>query len=491
MGQPSGASGAANTKGAGVTAASPTASNLQSRPATSRLLPAGSAWSGWPLIAVCGGWLLAGCSGCATHAQRLVGPRQAFYTNDLEDAHAQLEKLASKRGDAQVVELDLALVDLLQGDPASAERRLRQVRDALDDLEQMSLAESAAAAVTDDQRRAYAGEDYEKLLLRVFLTLTSLMQDGVDAESYALQTLAKQEQLRIDAQERWGKQLDPAYGIPPIAPYLRGVIREASLNSYDDAVRGYAQASRLLPEATWLQQDLQRAAQGVHSQPGHGVVLVIALVGRGPYKIEVEERATQEALLIADRIVSAVGRYSVPPTLAPIKIPQIVSPPKPFDLIGVQVDGQAWSTTLPITDVHRLASETYAEKLPEVMARAVARRIIKKGAVYAAKDQLEVHSSLASLAMDAAGVVWEATEAADTRCWGLLPREIQVLRLELPVGHHRLTLEPLRGGRAVAAGAPCEVDVVDGGNTYILSYWPEAHPIGNILVSGRSPATGF
>jgi len=258
---------------------------------------------------------------------------------------------------------------------------------------------------------------------------------------------------------------------------------EASMSNYDDALRGYTQAAALLPEASFLQVDMERAAHGVHSPPGHGVVVVIAMVGRGPYKIEVEELASQEALLIADRIVSAVGQYSVPPTLAPIKIPQIVSPAKPFDLVGIEVDGRPVSTTLPITDVHRLASETFAAKLPEVMARTVARRVVKKGAVYAAKDQMNLNSSLTSLAMDAAGVLWEATESADTRCWGLLPREIQVLRLELPAGAHRLNLEPVTQGRPVGSGTECRVSVVDGRNTYVLSYWPETRPIGQILVS--------
>lgn len=423
---------------------------------------------------------------CSTHAQRLAVPRQTFYANDLAQAQTQLSKLATKRGgDAHVVELDLAMVDLLQGNLAEAQRRLRLVRDQFDHLEQKSLTEAAMSLMTDDRRRAYSGEDYEKLLIRVFLSLASLMQDGVDAQSYALQTLSKQEQLRLAAQEKWGEKIPESYCVPAIAPYLRGVMSEASLSNYDDAWRGYSDAAALMPEASFLQADIERAAHGVHSRPGHGVVMVIALVGRGPYKVEVEERATQEALLIADRIVSAIGQYSVPPTLAPIKVPKIVSPAKPFDLVGVEVDGKPISTTLPITDVHQLASETYAAKLPEVMARTVARRIVKKGAVYAAKEQMNVNSSITSLAMDAAGVVWEATEAADTRCWGLLPREIQVLRLELPAGVHQLNLEPVTSGRPVGSGSACSVPVVDGRNTYVLSYWPETRPIGQILVSRR------
>ena len=73
-------------------------------------------------------------------------------------AQTQLTKLASKRGgDKNVVNLDLAIVDLLQGNPHGAEQRLREVRDNLDHLEQTSLAEAAAAVITDDQRRSYEG----------------------------------------------------------------------------------------------------------------------------------------------------------------------------------------------------------------------------------------------------------------------------------------------------------------------------------------------
>ena len=44
---------------------------------------------------------------------------------------------------------------------------------------------------------------------------------------------------------------------------------------------------------------------------------------------------------------------------------------------------------------------------------------------------------MTSVALDIAGIAWEATEAADTRCWGLLPEKIQVLRIELPAGRHQ------------------------------------------------------
>lgn len=435
----------------------------------------------FPLLRTC---LLLAAVGCSTHAQRLQQPRQLFYDNQIDSAHAQLQKLSDKRGrDATVIELDLAMADLVRGDPAGAERRLREVRDKWDHLEQASALESATSMLTDDQRRAYSGEDYEKLLLRTFLSLSSLMQDGVDAESYTLQLLDKHEKLQVKASERWGPVASTAYQPPAIGFYLRGLLRESTHSNYDDALRAYELTSQFLPDPSFVAADIQRVTQGVHSHKGNGVLYVFALVGRGPYKVEVAEYATSDALLIADRIVSAVGQYSVPPTLAPVKIPRIASPPKQFDVISVSLGNQVAGFTLPLADLDALATSTYEAKLPEVMARAVSRRVMKKGAVYLAKDQLQASAPLASLGMDAVGVAWEATESADTRCWGLLPREIQVLRLELPAGTHQLSFRPAANGRLVGRSTDQPVDIVDGRNTFLLSYWPDLEPIGQTLVS--------
>lgn len=423
--------------------------------------------------------------GCSNHAKRLRGPRQQFYGNNLLVAHQDLSTISKKKpGDRTVAELDLAVIELLQGQASSAERRLRSVRDQWDELEQKSLAEQTQVMLTDDQNRKYPGETHERLMVGVFLTLASLMQDGVDAEAYSLQTLMKQQQLVEKLNADGESPVSDLLGVPPIAAYLRGVVREATLHDYDDALRMYHLTHCLLPDHPGLLQDIERAEYGAHSRPGHGVVYVIALVGRGPYKIEQSEPVTQAVLFQADRIVSILGNYSVPPTLAPVKVPVMECPPKRIDLMGVQVNGQPFSTTLPITDIDQLARDTYQAQFSRLMARTVARRIVKKGAVYAAKSQMNANPA-ASLALDVAGVAWEATESADTRCWGLLPREIQMLRLELPEGEHQLGIEPIRAGRAVGKGTRVSVHVLNARNTYVLGYWPDHEPVGQVLV--RTP----
>ncbi len=373
----------------------------------------------------------------------------------------------------------------MQAIPTGPSGTLREVRDRFDYLEQKDVTEAALSYVMDDNQRAYAGEDYEKVLIRVMLALANLMHDGGDAEAYSLQATAKQEQI-IEAGAQLGDENPKAtYQRVAVGAYLHGVLREATHGNYDDAQRAFATVVSWQPGFSPGGFDLQRVREGRHSAPGNGVLYLFAFVGRGPYKREVSEIPTSSAMLIADRILSAVGKHSLPPTLAPIKVPQVVTSENQVDRLLVSVGGQPAGTTETVTDVGQLAVQQYQAVYPYVLARAVARRAVKKAAVYAVKEQVDGLSGWGSLALDAAGVVWEATESADTRCWALLPDTIQVLRLELPAGEHSLGLRPSRGPVPVGGESRFSVLIEDGRNSYALACCPNAKIAGPVLVSNR------
>ena len=426
-----------------------------------------------------------GLSGCSTHSKRLMEPRSLFHQGQMDECRLRLEKLTKNRSDRDVAKLDLAMVDLISGRPKQAEQLLREARDRFEFLEQDSLAEKTVSIWTDDQQRAYAGEDYEKILVYAFLALSNLMHDGGDAESYSLQLNDKQVTLSERALEKLGPQAAEKYSQVPLGHYVRGMLRESSHHDYDDAMQSYHNVCELCPNSQAFLWDFERARSGVHSSPGTGVLYVFALVGRGPHKIEVTEEPTSDALLIADRIVSVVGPYSVPPTIAPIKIPDIQLPPIEVDCIGVSIGGHAIGPTESVTNVEQLALNTYAANRQAIVARAVARRVIKKASIVAAKTTMGKDNNLTSFAMDAAGVVWEATESADTRCWGLLPRDIQVLRVELPIGTHQINLSPLLSARQIGPTASTPIDIVDGRNSYLMCCFPDGKSIGQLVTGPK------
>jgi len=415
--------------------------------------------------------------GCATHLARLEPVRAAWFRGDLGEAERLIAESAGKHpGDADVLTLDQALVALADDRPDEARRLLVQVRDRFDHLEQEDPAEAGWSMLSDDQQRAYAGEDHEKVLVRALAAVADLAADGDDAEALALQAGDKQAEIVAAATADDGTNPKATYRPVALAPYLRGILREETHRDYDDAARHFATVVSWQPDYAPARDDVVRATGGVHSPRGHGVVHVVALVGHGPCKVPVEEIPSSTALLVADQILSATLAQSLPPTVAPIKVPRVVAAPGRARGVAVgrlAATGGGWETagrTATITDVSRMAVEQEAATHDATVARAVARRAIKKATVFGVKEGIGLDRfGPAALLFDVAGVAWEAAENADTRCWGLLPDSIQVLRLELPVGTHALALRAVdEAGHPVGAAGLRQVEVGDGRNTYLV-----------------------
>ena len=141
-------------------------------------------------------------TGCATHMIRLQPVRAAFQRGDVAEADRLIaHELEQRSGEEDLLLLDRAMVTLADGRPADAERMLRRVRDSFEHLEEESSAETTWSMLSDDDARAYHGEDYEKVLLRAMLAIANLVQDGDDAEAYSLQVIDKQQRIQT-----WPKQ---------------------------------------------------------------------------------------------------------------------------------------------------------------------------------------------------------------------------------------------------------------------------------------------
>ncbi len=438
-------------------------------------------WNILAALTVCA--FAAGAAGCSTYSNRLATTHRDFRAGKLNAAMSAIDTAIEEHPeDANVLKLDRAMLELAAGQPAEAERTLREVRTQLDHLEEGSLVEEGVDLLTDGTRSAYAGENYEKILIRAMLALSNLMHDGGDAEAYALQISAKQQQIQREAAAATGDEKAPLPAQVAFGAYIQAAVREESPTRYDEVAAARAQVVSWMPQFVPGEADLHRAQHAAHSAPGNGVLYVFALTGRGPHKVQAVEPASSAALLIADRILSATGDQELPPTIAPVKIPKVVETPSTIDRVGVAVDGKKLGVTETIADINKLALEQQEIAMPAVLARAVVRRVLKKTAVYSAKSAVDADQNVIfDLALTAAGVAWEASESADTRCWGLLPGRIQVLRIELPAGQHTIELEPLAPGPAIEK-ARTTVQIRNGHNTYLLGHFPEDKLVGELTV---------
>lgn len=424
--------------------------------------------------------------GCQSYAARMEVARRQYYGGQIDAALAEIDKAErSYDSSKDVTNLDRSIVLLANGRAEEAEQLLRDVRDHLESLEEKRWVDQGVSMLTDDTRQPYAGEDYEKVLLRVFLALANLMRGGDDVEAYALQVMDKQQQIIDAAADEEGKNPKAAYQQVAVGAYLRGILREQSHTDYDDAARAFEAVAAWQPDFAPGKSDLERVSHGHHSQRGHGVVHLFALVGRGPQKVEVAEVPTSQAMLVADQVFSVFGNQTVPPTLAPIKVPKVVPRQNLIDGVGVRIARNVVGLSQPITHVTQMAIAQAEAMHDHTIGVAVARRAIKKGMIYGAKEFAGVQKgSLIGLGVDLAGVAYEAIEHADTRSWSLLPDSIQVLRLELPAGTHSLGLAPLdRAGRSCGPEVVCNVSVADGRNTYVLANFPGEKLVGQVQVT--------
>lgn len=409
-------------------------------------------------------------------SHRIERGQSAYFSGDLETARTELEKVANSRSPlAKTAKLDLALVELASGDPASALQRLRESRDAFDEQTKLTLVGDAASMITDDRRRTYKPAGYEEVMIRSMMSLCSLASGDGDAESYAMQAQLRQTELARAAEDRGLALTQEVYQPLALAPYMRGVLREATHHDYDDALRAYQLVSHLQPSFAPAAIDIERCGGGVHSAPNHGALYLFACVGRGPILESVEAPTTTAALQIATQVYSlAENQRTMLPNLVSVQVPAVRVPYSPAAAISIDSSGVWLGATQPLVDVGQMASRQNEAEMPWTVARAVVRRVTKEVTVSQATKAVGLDGLPGEVVRFATVNAWSATEKADTRCWSLLAREIQVLRAELPVGRHRIgfsVVDP--NGRALGPRTTMTVEIKDAANTYITIMAPD------------------
>jgi uncharacterized protein len=198
----------------------------------------------------------------------------------------------------------------------------------------------------------------------------------------------------------------------------------------------------------------------------------------------VEAPTTTAALQIATQVYSlAENQRTVLPNLASVKVPKVQVPFSPAAAVSVDSSGVWLGATQPLVDIGEMAIRQNEAEMPWTIARAVARRVTKEVTVSQATKAVGIDGLPGQLVHFATVTAWSATEEADTRCWSLLCREIQVLRAELPVGTHRIGFTVVdANGNNIGPSSCHEVEIQDAENCYVTIIAPDQKAM---VASGR------
>lgn len=457
-------------------------------------------YRGLTTLAICL-WLV----GCQSAARRQLAGVARFEAGEPTAAMAEFDEAAESRGaEAEIIAVDRAIAALMAGDVETSESELRKTRRQMEFLAQKDAVEQTRSVLTDDKSLAWSGREFERRMVDNLLVFASLLGNRQDAFAYSTQVMEQVAQDRQQLQPAPSLPSEPAASQPApktamsqppgprhaanaFAAYLSAGVRSEHMMDSDLTDRAIQQVGFWRSGGTlktgYSDVTAVTAGFGTQTRRQHGTLHVVTFAGRITDWTAETAAPTSGALLIADRILSAVGDHTLPPTVAPVLIarPKIRTSQHPFTTaIRIQSPGvpPALRTSATLVDLNAAAWDSYQHDRNEQIARAVARRIIKKGAVYTAKNQLSVNSDTGvDVLLNLGGVLWEAMEKPDTRHIDLLPERIETVQLELPVGTHTVEVASILRSSAHAAsfGSPAkavEVSIDDGRNTFVVCFRP-------------------
>lgn len=402
---------------------------------------------------------LALLGGCVTYGDWVGHMEGEIAHDDPQGALKVLESRSGMRGkDAALYQMNRGILLRMDGDFAGSNAAFETAKIAIDQQLAISVTEQAGALTINEAQRAYVGEPFERAYIHVYEALNYLDM-GKDDQ-------ARVEILQLDVLLS-GFEKENQYNGSAFPRYLSGMIFE-SLGEWSDAMIAYRkayEAYRRYPArfgvgvSRYLARDLVRLgerlglkeeAEGYRKEfnlsdgelvptSAQGEVIFLLQSGLAPVK--------QESGIVAP---TTQGR------LVSVSLPYYVSRRPAVSGAVVTADGATARATL-VEDIDSIAAETLEQERPALLARAIARAVIKNDI----SRRVSKDNELLGVVTNIAGVV---TERADTRSWSTLPNRIYLARLPLPPGRHVLHVQ-FNGGADAPQDYP--IDIAAGEKRFI------------------------
>ncbi|MDA1260711.1 MAG: hypothetical protein O3A20_08820 [Planctomycetota bacterium] len=290
-----------------------------------------------------------------------------------------------------------------------------------------SLTEGTLSLLLNDKTVPYDGEGFEAALLHGFLAWNFLRLGELDGAMVEVKRGYEIEQFE---EERYGT----TYGMNRFARYVAALAQEfdgrpdeaeIDLNVLEEEDPGHPAVRFALDRVRALQ-----TLEGGRAARSKATLLVVYERGRMPQKVE--ESVT----------------FQTRRSFGQIALPAFERGSGPANKLRVIVGGRESGTTSVLEDVEKVARQNLSDRIGWIttkeLARAAGKTILIDAAAEAADDQ---HGQWAGLLVGLFGSVPNiATQSADLRSWLTLPRDIQVLRVEVEPGPHMLRLELTNSG---------------------------------------------
>ena len=442
-------------------------------------------------------------SGCATYSDSFGIINRNLSDRQYDAALQEIEKQSVSKTGRALYLLNKGMVLRMKRDFAGSNQALEAAKAEMERLYAASLSENTLSFVVNDATVSYAGDDYEQVLVHLYMALNYLeLGQPDDARVEALQ-------VDIKLREIGEKIPDSKFTEDALSRYLTGLIYE-ELGEWSDAMIAYRKAyeayqkyqtnyGMAMPDM--LKHDLLRLAQrqGLKDEAARykkefgidqaqeknrkpeqeGELVFILNNGLAPIKREKAIGAWAPPPSVVGPGKPRASGTPLQPVLVKIALPEYESRPNNVLNARISVSGKQ-SATQMMEDIDAIARASLAARMPAITARSIARAVAK-GAIQESVDRAGNNSGNDAAAQLLGSfmvrVAAAATERADTRSWLTLPANIQMARLALPPGSYDVTVELLGAdGQVVSTEVFPQVTINNTRKTYLTQHWVPANP---------------
>ncbi len=362
----------------------------------------------------------------------------------------------------------------------------------------ISISQQVAGLLTNQTATNYRGEDFEKVLIHMFLGINFLKLK--DYDSARVEFKAVNDELAKVKEETGAAK----YKQNLMAKYLTAVSYEIigdannDKNDLEFAYIEYKQIYQLNPGLPAVQTDLQRLAKKLNYMDEYqdwigkfgkkdfmaddsGEFILIFQAGKTPIKATrgklLDDQTMKAGIMIALNTASLAVGVTASAVLATMRIaenpiPKFLRRGSQTSAVRISFAGGIQQTVI-LEDIENTVIRNFDDQYPElskkVAASVVTKAIVSVAAGIAGQQIAKAAGGgkgLSALIGFAAGLGTGAalfsTMRPDLRCWHTLPGNLQLGRIFLKPGKYDITLEYIGWGGNVMSSSTFPVDIKKG-----------------------------
>jgi len=434
------------------------------------------------IIAAC----LATLVSCAKdYRQFISAPEEKFYRGQQLEAARLLLPYINEAGKDQLLFMMEAGYALHIAEKYEDSNRVLLKASQIAQVTPISISKEVAALLTNQTATNYRGEDFEKVLVHMYLGINYLMLKNAEEAAVEFKSVNNElQKIKTEnGQARYKQNI--------MAKYLAAISHElrADLNNSEEdreyAAVEYRQILKLKPDFAMARSDLAHLQSSRQSPAGE--LVVIFQSGRSPIKVSRGKLLDDPGMRVS--ISVAIGSHTLAAgvTAAAIMssllsaenpIPRFKIQSNKTKFVRVTVSGKhAVTETLENVEYTAMKNleDDYGRLRAKVAASIVVKTIASIAAGIAAKEVTKHVAKASSALSSLVGVVVGAGTGAalfstmrpDLRCWHFLPATLQLARLRLMPGKYTAKVEFIGFNGAVQNTKYCNFEIGKRGKYFM------------------------